>query len=179
MIPPEAGKSPGDVAQSIARQEGTQLLSGRIRAHQRESRPILDFIAFKAIAETLELTAAFISYGGHIYQAAGLAPESSFSQYSRSLNTVLRSFRELTDQRLLAAQPDRMKMYRARKGESLRSLAKSMDQTRVTLEDLVQINRIDPDQPLSAGTWVKLVQPGKTIKAFRGGVGDSGESDFT
>ena len=77
------------------------------------------------------------------------------------MNTVLRSFRQLTDQRILAAQPDRMKMYRARRGESLRSLAKSQDQTRVTMEDLVQVNRIDPDQSLSAGAWVKLVQLGK------------------
>jgi hypothetical protein len=36
-----------------------------------------------------------------------------------------------------------------------------MDQSRITLEDLERINRIDPDQPLSAGAWVKLVQPGR------------------
>ena len=77
------------------------------------------------------------------------------------MNAVIRSFRELTDQKLLAAQPDRMKVYRARKGESLRSLATSAGQTRVSLEDLARINRIDPDRTLSAGTWVKLVQPGR------------------
>jgi len=31
----------------------------------------------------------------------------------------------------------------------------------VKVEDLVLINRIDPDKPLEAGTLVKLVQPGR------------------
>jgi predicted Zn-dependent protease len=89
------------------------------------------------------VAAAFISFGGHIYQTAGLAPESSFSQYSQTMNTAIRSFRELTDRNLLAVQPDRVKTYRARNGESLRNLTKSMNQTRLKLDDLVLMNRIN------------------------------------
>ncbi len=160
MTPPDAGKSPGDVAQTIARSEGTQFVSGgsdRINGNPA----YLGLYRVQSESGIIGVAAAFISYGGHIYQAAGLAPVNAFSQFSRPLNNVLRSFRELTDKRLLAVQPDRMKMYRARKGESLSSLAKSMDQSRVSLQDLVQVNRMDPDQPLNAGAWVKLVQLGK------------------
>ena len=93
---------------------------------------------------------------------AGRTPDTTFSQYSRSLNSVLRSFREITDQRQLSVQPDRIKIQRARKGDTLRNLAKGASQSsRVTLEDLVRINRIDPDRPLSAGAMVKLIQPGR------------------
>lgn len=160
MTPPDAGKSPGDVAQAIARSEGTQFLSGG--SERINGNPAyLGLYRIQSDSGNIGVNAAFISYGGHIYQAAGLAPEASFSRYSRSLNNVLRSFRELTDQRLLSVQPDRVKIYRARKGDSLRSLAKSIDQNRVSLQNLAQINRLDPDQPLSAGTWVKLVQLGK------------------
>ena len=160
MTPPEAGKSPGDVAQNIARSEGTQFLSGGSESING-NQAYLGLYRVQSDSGNLGVAAAFIRYGEHIYQAAGFAPESNFSQYSRSMNTVLRSFRQLADQRILAAQPDRMKMYRARRGESLRSLAKSQNQTRVTLEDLVQVNRMDPDQSLSAGAWVKLVQLGR------------------
>jgi predicted Zn-dependent protease len=160
MIPPEEAKSPGDVAQTIAQQEGIQFLSGgseRINGNQA----YVGRYRVQSDGGILGVAAAFISYEGHIYQAAGMAPENSFSQHAQHLNSVLRSFRTLTDPRLLAAQPDTMKLYRARGGESLRSLAKSMDQTRVSLEDLARINRISPDQKLGAGTWVKLVQLGK------------------
>jgi predicted Zn-dependent protease len=160
ISPPEAGQSPGAVAHKIRSQQGTQFISGkdeRINGNQA----FVGFYRVQSDSGNIGVTAAFISHGGHIYQIAGLAPESSFSQYSSAMNSALRSFRELTDQKFLSVQPDRMKLYRARRGESLRSLAKSLDQTRVKLEDLVRINRIDPDQALSAGTWVKLIQPGK------------------
>jgi predicted Zn-dependent protease len=160
LIPPEAGQSPGAVAQKVGRQEGHQLLSGgpeQINGKQA----YLGLYRVMSESGSIGVSAAFISHGGNIYQLAGLAPESTFSRYSRSLDAVIRSFRDLTDPRLLAVQPDRMKLYRARKGETLRGLASSMDQSRVNLEDLVRINRIDPDQALSAGAWVKLVELGR------------------
>jgi predicted Zn-dependent protease len=160
LIPPEAGQSPGAVAQNIGRQQGHQLLSGRSEQINGK-QAYLGLYRVMSDSGSIGVTAAFISHGGNIYQIAGLAPESTFSRYSRSLDAVIRSFRDLTDPKLLAIQPDRMKLYRARKGDTLRSLAKSMDQSRVDLEDLVRINRIDPDQPLSAGAWVKLVQLGR------------------
>ncbi len=160
MIPPQAGQSPEAAAQKVAGQQGTQLVSGkdeRINGNQA----YMGVYRVQSNSGNIGVAAAFISHGGHIYQVAGLAPESSFSQYSRLMNATLRSFRELTDQRLLSVQPDRMRMYRAKKGDTLRSLAKSMDPARIKVEDLVRINRMDADQPLTAGTWVKLVQLGK------------------
>ena len=160
MVPPEAGRTPGEVAQTISRRQGTQFVSGgseRINGNQA----YLGLYRIQTEGGTIGAKAAFISFGDRLYQIAGLAPENSFSQYSRSLDTALRSFRELTDSGALSAQPDRIRLYRARKGDTLRSLSKSLGQTRLTVDDLVQINRIDPDQPLSAGAWVKVVQPGK------------------
>ena len=159
MVPPEAGRTPGEVAQTISRRQGTQFISGGAEPING-NQAYLGLYRVQSEGGNIGVTAAIISFGNRLYQIAGLAPENSFSQYSRPLNAVLRSFRELTDSKLLAAQPDRMKLYRARKGETLRSLSKSLTQTHLTLDDLVQINRMDPDQPLSAGAWVKLVQPG-------------------
>jgi predicted Zn-dependent protease len=158
LIPPEAGQSPAAVAQNIGRQEGHQLLSGgpeQINGKQAYLG------LYRVVSDRKHEERRCFHHGGNIYQLAGLAPESAFSRYSRSLDSVIHSFRDLTDPRLLAVQPDRMKLYRARKGETLRGLASSMDQSRVNLEDLVRINRMDPDVALSAGTWVKLVQLGK------------------
>ena len=160
LVPPELAKSPGDAAQGIARQEGTQLLSGRDESING-NQAFLGRYRVQSENGNIGVTAAFISYGGRIYQAAGMAPESGFLKYSRSLDMVVRSFRELTDARLLAAQPDLMKVHRARRGETLRNLAKSLDPKRTSVEDLARINRIDADQPLSEGALVKLVQQGR------------------
>jgi len=67
----------------------------------------------------------------------------------------------LTDSRILAVQPDRVRIYRARGGESLRSLAGTSAKSRITLEELARINRIDPDQKLAAGAAVKLITLGR------------------
>ena len=160
MVPPDAGQSPTDVARKIAQSQGTQFVSGgaeRINGNQA----FLGLYRVQSESGNIGVAAAFVSYGNRMYQLAGMAPETAFSSYSRSMSAVLRSFRELTDQRLLAVQPDRMKLHRARKGETLRGLAKSLDADRITLEDLVRVNRLDPDQALDAGAWVKLVQPGR------------------
>jgi predicted Zn-dependent protease len=159
MAPAELGQSPEAVGQNIGRLEGTQLLASRTeRIHGNQA--FLGQYSVQSDSGTIGVLAAFISYGGHIYQLAGLAPSATFSNYASSINPVLRSFRELTDQKLLGRQPDRIKVYRARRGETLRSLANSMGQGLVKVEDLAQINRVDADKPLDAGTLVKLVQPG-------------------
>ncbi len=160
MVPPRAGRSPVEIGRMMGSQQGHQLVSGR------EER-INGKAAFSGIYRVqsdggiLGVTAAFISHGGNIYQIAGLAPESVFSRYRRQMDSSLRSFRELTDSRLLSVQPDRMKPVRARRGDTLRRLAGSSAQGRIKIEDLARLNRLNPDQALEANSWVKLVEPGR------------------
>jgi len=160
MVSPELGQSPESVGQNAGRSEGTQMLTGRTD-RINGNQAFLGQYSVQSDSGTIGVLAAFISYGGHIYQIAGLAPSATFSKYTSSINPVLYSFRELTDQGLLGRQPDLIKVYRARRGETLRGLANSTGQGLVKIEDLAQINRIDPDMQLEAGTLVKLVQPGK------------------
>jgi predicted Zn-dependent protease len=160
MASPEEGQTPEAVARNIGNQEGIQMLEGT--ATQLNGNPsFLGRYRAQTDSGILSVTAAFISYGGHIYQYVGLTPEASYANYARAFNASLQSFRQLTDGRILAVQPDRIRLYRARGGESLRSLAGSSAQSRITLEELARINRIDPDQKLAAGATVKLVTLGR------------------
>jgi len=97
--------------------------------------------------------AAFISYGEHIYQFAGLTSQGAFANYSGVFNASLRSFRELSDRKRLEVQPDRIKIYRTRSGESLRSLAGTSIQSRISLEQLSSLNRIDPTRNWPLERW--------------------------
>ncbi|HSW40001.1 MAG TPA: M48 family metalloprotease [Acidobacteriota bacterium] len=160
LAPPEAGTSPAAIAQKIGSQQGIRLLSGN--EERINGKPaFVGIYSVQSDQGIIGAMAAFISHGGRVYQLSGLSPELSFSKYRTFLNATIRSFRELTDRRLLDVQPDRMNVVRARQGDTLRSMTKSMNQERVSLEALSRINRIDPDQPLAAGTMVKLVQLGR------------------
>jgi predicted Zn-dependent protease len=86
---------------------------------------------------------------------------SAFSSFARNFDGTIRGFRELTDARILSVQPDRVRIYRAREGETLRGIAKSQSQGKVTIEDLALLNRLNPDQALKAGAPVKLIRSGK------------------
>lgn len=160
LVPPKEGQTPEAVGGTIARQEGIQFIEGaplRINgnaAYQGRYR-------MQADAGTVEVLAAIISYGQNMYQLAGMAPASAYSSFARSFDGTIRGFRELIDARALSVQPDRIRIYRARKGETLRGIMKSQPQSAMTVEDLALLNRLDPDQALNAGTSVKLVRPGR------------------
>lgn len=160
LVPPEEGQSPADIAQKIGRQEGIQFLRGRSEIING-NQAYLGLYRVREEGGNIGVQAAFISHGSRIYQLAGMSPESVFSRYAQTMENTARSFRPLTDARLLAAQPDRLRIRRARKGDTLRGLARSLDPSRVKLEDLARLNRMDPDQPLRDGAWVKLVDLGQ------------------
>lgn len=160
LVPPEEGQTPEAVGAAIARQEGIQFIDGApLRINGIAA--YLGRYRVQDEAGTVEVLAAFISYGKNMYQLAGMAPASAYSSFARSFDGTIRGFRELTDTRVLSVQPDRIRIYRARKGETLRGIVQSQPQSRVNLEDLALLNRVDPDQALSAGAAVKLVRPGR------------------
>ena len=160
LVPPEEGQTPEAVSNTIAGQQGVELLDGA--ALRINGNPAyLGRYRIQAEEGTIAVLAGIISYGKNMYQLAGMTPESSYANFSRGLDGAIRGFRELTDQRILSVQPDRIRIYRARNGETLRGIVKSQPQSRVTLEELALINRLGLDQTLPAGTPVKLIRPGR------------------
>jgi predicted Zn-dependent protease len=160
LVPPKEGQTPEAVGGTIARQEGIQFIEGApLRIHGNAA--YLGRYRLQAEAGTVEVLAAFISYGKNMYQLAGMAPASAYPSFARTFDGTIRNFRELTDARILSVQPDRIRIYRARKGETLRGIVTSQPQSSMTVEDIALLNRLDPDQALNAGVPVKLIRPGR------------------
>jgi len=160
LVPPTAGETPEAVGGTIARQEGIQFVEGApLRINGNAA--YLGRYRLQAETDTVDVVAAFISYGKNMYQVAGMAPAQAYSSFARTFDVTIRGFRELTDARILSVQPDRIKIYRAKKGETLRGIVKSQPQSRSTIEEIALLNRLDPDQALNAGTPVKLVRSGR------------------
>jgi predicted Zn-dependent protease len=160
LVPPKQGQTPEAVGDAIARQEGVQFIEGTsLRINGNAA--YLGRYRMQAETDTVEILAAFTVYGSNMYQLAGMAATRAYSSFAGRFDSTIRSFRELTDARILAVQPDRIRIYRARKGETLRGIMKSQPQSRVAVEELALLNRLDPDQTLDAGAPVKLIRPGK------------------
>ena len=81
-------------------------------------------------------------------------------RFGKIIEDTIRSFDRVTTQRILAAQPDRVKIYTAQQGDTLTALARRSNNPRATADDLAILNRLAIDQPLSPGRLLKIVEKG-------------------
>ena len=80
--------------------------------------------------------------------------------YGGMLEQSIRSFDRVTDQRILRAQPDRLKTYTAREGDTLTAIAQRTNNPRANADQLAILNRFAVSQPITPGRMVKIVERG-------------------
>jgi len=155
------GTSPGEHARDLAEQPGVELLEGE-NTRINGNRAFIGTYRFQdSQGNRLGALAAFIDFGGRLYQILGLAPNQTFSKYARTFEDSLTSFSRLRDRNLLNVQPDRLRIRTARRGQTLSRIALDVNNPRMNAEALSQLNRIDVDQSLRAGTLVKVIEAGR------------------
>jgi predicted Zn-dependent protease len=160
LVPPKQAQTPESAVRAAAQQQGTQFLDGGPIEIQGNGA-FWGRYRIQGESGTVDVLAAFISYGKNLYQMTGMAPTEAYASFARTIETTLRGFRELTDPRVLSVRPDRIRIYRTRKGETLRGIVKVQLPSRMTLEEIALLNRLDPDEALGANIPVKLIQPGR------------------
>jgi len=102
--------------------------------------------------------ATFIEYRNQIFEIIGVTPD--FRRYGDMFDRTIRSFTRLTDQRILRAQPDRIRVYAAKEGDTLSVLAQRNNNPRVPADQLAILNRLAVDAPITPGRLVKIVEKG-------------------
>lgn len=107
---------------------------------------------------TTPVLAAFIEYRGQLYEIIG--PMADLPRYRTAIETSIRSFDRLSNPRILAMQPDHLRIYTARQGDTLESLADRYANPRVTSDTLALLNRLAASQSLAAGRLIKVVEKG-------------------
>src|SRR5436190_22944131 len=106
----------------------------------------------------LAAEAAFIEYRNQIFEIVGVT--SDFRRYGDIFDRSIRTFTRLTDQRILRAQPDRLRVYTAKEGDTLSMLARRNNNPRVPADQLAILNRLAIDAPITPGRLVKIVEKG-------------------
>jgi len=115
--------------------------------------------ALRTDGGTIPALAAFIEYRDRIFQIVGVS--SDFRVYRAIIEQSMGTFDRISDQRILNAQPDRLKIYTAREGDTISSIAARVKNPRVNADELAILNRMAIDQPITPGRLIKTVDPGR------------------
>lgn len=98
----------------------------------------------------------WIAHGGLIYQIAGLAPTRRFTSAEPTFHRVTESFRSLSPDERAAMREHRIRLAKARGGETVRALAVRTNSVWSPEQTAVANNLTDYD-PLREGQAVKIV----------------------
>jgi predicted Zn-dependent protease len=108
---------------------------------------------------TLAGLVAFLEHRGHTFQLMGLSEASRFNSYAPAFAQSFESFSEVTDPAVLSATPKVLEIKKLEEQRSVAELAKQFDT--VSLEEIALLNQTRPNAELKAGSYAKLVAPGK------------------
>ena len=109
---------------------------------------------------TIRGRVAFVEYDGRVFKLLGLAVEASWRTHVGAITSTLNSFSRVTDRRVLDVAPQRLRLARASRAESLQAFAERHDAT-VPVKTLAIVNGVWANQSVQAGRTYKLVQGGK------------------
>lgn len=151
-----AGTSAVDYARVVASQ-------GMVPQRSEETmingnRAFVGTYAIRGDSGPLAAVSAFIEYRNQIFEIVGVTAD--LRRYGETLDKSIRSFARLTDQRILRAQPDRLRVYTARQGDTLRTIAQRTNNPRADADQLAILNRLAIDPPITPGRLLKIVEKG-------------------
>ena len=154
-----SGASPASAARAFLAQEGITT-SGTVRSGDINGLPAATAV-FLAATESGELIGmvTFVFFRGDLYRIMGYTLRAGWDKYRSPFQATIGSFRRLTDRSALAVQPLELDIVRLDRAMTLRELAERYG-SQVTLDELVLLNQVDPDERLPRGAQVKRVVGG-------------------
>jgi predicted Zn-dependent protease len=98
---------------------------------------------------------SWIAYNGHVYQITSVCLSRNYSRYETPFIDVALSLRPLTAEERASITEDRLRIVRARAGESLEALVERSGGT-WSVEETAVANGLPPDAKLADGQRVKV-----------------------
>jgi predicted Zn-dependent protease len=108
----------------------------------------------------LQGLAAFVEYGGKVFQILGYAPSSVWPRHETTISNSVSSFAPLTNARDLAVQPRRLDIVTVPQAMTIEEFARRYPST-VSVQTLAIINGVDAGGSLEAGRKAKRVVGGE------------------
>lgn len=109
---------------------------------------------------TIRGLAAFVAHEGKVFQLVGFTPEDKWPAYDAEIRKALRSFRVLSDPKVLALQPARIELVRVDRETTLAEFDRRFPSS-IPLDRLAVINHVEKSGKLEGGRSYKRVVGGK------------------
>jgi predicted Zn-dependent protease len=151
--------SAAEAARAFAAMEGLTVVSQR---NESPNGIATQLVEFRAQTDQGQLggIAAFIEFGGSVYQILGYGTAQGWSTHQNALLNGVRSFRRLTDQRYTNVAPHRVDIVRLPSAMTFSEFMQRYPSS-VPAEQIARINQVSADERLPAGRMMKRVQGGR------------------
>ncbi|HEV8124956.1 MAG TPA: M48 family metalloprotease [Gemmatimonadales bacterium] len=150
-----ANKTPDAANSEFVGQQGIQVVQ-TTRASVNGSPAISTVFDAQTQQGTVRGRVTSFSYNGNAYQILGYSSAAKFSSYDGEFQRTTNSFRQLTDQAALNAQPKRVQLVRLPRAMTLEQFYQQYPST-VPVGEIALINNLNAGQTIAAGTTVKRV----------------------
>ncbi len=151
-----ANGDPMAAAAEFAKQEGVQ--AGSVERGDVNGLPAvsLQFQIQDPQGSSLQGLVTFVRHGTHTFQLLGYTTDARYGTYKPAIAAWIRSFERLTDRRILAVQPMRLRIEPLRSPATITALSREWNSP-VKPETLALINAVSLTESIPAGTLVKRV----------------------
>ena len=153
------GSSADAAARAFAAQEGIQGSGVAAATINGLTAATTSFSAATEDGNTLRGSAAFVEYGGVVYQILGYAGGEAWAGHQGAVTATQRSFNQLTDQAALNVQPLRLSIVTLDRSMTLEEFNRRYP-SQVGLDAVALLNGVEPGTALPRGTLVKRVVGG-------------------
>jgi predicted Zn-dependent protease len=147
--------SSGAALNEFGSQQGVQIGSGSQTSVNGLPASVAPFQA-NTDQGTLRGIAAFIEYGGNVFQVLAYSTASGYASYESAFDRTISSFDRLTDATALNVEPRRLDIVRVSSPMSIDEFAQR-NQTSLDVQTLALINGVNPGESLNAGLWKRVV----------------------
>jgi len=147
-----------EAADALKAQEGIQVVESGIGQSGGTPMHYVVVDAKSAGDQELRIRYQYIEYGGNVFAFTGMALRSAYSTYSDRFVRTMTGFRPVTDDRILATQPDRVALLRTVQTATLGTLIGSNLPQNLTQLSMAILNQVEISQQIPAGTTVKTIR---------------------
>jgi len=154
------GKSPEEAARVF-------VSKTKARVIQSQSTRVGGFAAHRLLADvqsggsTLRTLSYFIQKDNTVFTFAGLSSQRNYPQAESLFENTLTRFAEITDARRINVQPDRVRVRRAPRADTLGNALRSLGVPENKIKEMALLNGGVPEEPVPPNTLLKVVERGR------------------
>lgn len=143
------GDDPREGVRALENESKTQLKTQPTRVNG------LPAVTARFSESKLTVDMTLIAYGGMVYQIAAIAPTREFQESEQVFRQVAQSFRPLSTEERASITEDRIRLVKARQGETVRAIAARSNSVWKP-EQVAVANNLTDYEPLPKGHVIKI-----------------------